>query len=735
MLLLSTPVRSLALGAVGLCILLSCTDEAAEIDPKNAVTASSPSDLRALYFARRYRHCYEMGSDRVGGFPGDEQDRAWFALCASRIGEYQAAEVAAAAAQKGRPNGPWTRFAVAAAGLWNEGNGPAVLSETQRLIDEGYDSPDFLWLRAESLRLKGDKQAAISFLEEYPESLAHSAQLLVVKGAAQFDLVLAEPTKTIPMAPALQTFAAARLLDTESVQAHFSPGWFLLQSQRFEQACPLLDAAADLTPAVAVHGYYFSCVIEQPNVSEAERADALNRGVARLRSATDDSAEALLTISQIYRRVGRGEEAAQFERRSIERAPDSAPADAAKFAQLQRQQASFANTGTTSGPEVDRYRGQLREFLKGHPQLIRHRTSANQMLLRSLVDDASADDDEIVRVARHLAGEKSVSISFVHAQTPIALVDRGVHFEAARDLVSQGMQKVAEAAAYSQRGALRVDKTQKSVVRRARAQRSYQWNMAALTDASGWIHFRGGDIDAATRELIAAHRFVPERGQTLLHLVTLYASVSAVDEATTWAGRCIAARVEEAEDCQATLDAAFRSPDPNRSEDMKWRETLAEKVAQFRSGLPGPEDVVEDATVAPSFALRSLAGDVVSVESLRGKVVLINFWGTWCGVCEVELPLLQSLAERYARVDDVEILTVNFGDPNPDHVRRWLQHRDIDVPVLIDDDYATDAGIFAAPVTWILDRRGNLVYENVGMPPSVVEKLSDHIEAARRIDR
>ncbi len=111
---------------------------------------------------------------------------------------------------------------------------------------------------------------------------------------------------------------------------------------------------------------------------------------------------------------------------------------------------------------------------------------------------------------------------------------------------------------------------------------------------------------------------------------------------------------------------------------------------------------------APRLALRTPAGESVDLARLRGRVVLVNFWATWCAPCVDEMPALARLRERLAG-RGFELLAVNQGE-SPERVAAFLRRTGLDLVVLLDrDKSAADAwGVRALPTTFVVDATGRI---------------------------
>lgn len=116
-------------------------------------------------------------------------------------------------------------------------------------------------------------------------------------------------------------------------------------------------------------------------------------------------------------------------------------------------------------------------------------------------------------------------------------------------------------------------------------------------------------------------------------------------------------------------------------------------------------------------------GEELSLDSLRGQVVLVNFWGTWCHPCRIEFPRIVEFYERYRDRNDVRVVSVSCrisGDEGQhrdelrDETASFLQRMQTDLPVYVDLDFRTRGALKRAvgfdgyPTTMILDNRGQI---------------------------
>lgn len=122
----------------------------------------------------------------------------------------------------------------------------------------------------------------------------------------------------------------------------------------------------------------------------------------------------------------------------------------------------------------------------------------------------------------------------------------------------------------------------------------------------------------------------------------------------------------------------------------------------------------------PDFTLATFEKNesFVLSKEIQGKKVLINFWATWCTSCIHEIPLLESLKEKYK--DDVQFIAINAGEKN--HlVNRFLKKYKFSYKQLMDNDriLSKALGVESLPVTIVIDQNLNILYRDVVPPKSL----------------
>ena len=158
---------------------------------------------------------------------------------------------------------------------------------------------------------------------------------------------------------------------------------------------------------------------------------------------------------------------------------------------------------------------------------------------------------------------------------------------------------------------------------------------------------------------------------------------------------------------------------------LRWVLATAAAVCLCFIVLPQPRAVAERMwmsfsaplpKMAPDFTRNDAAGNAISLSSFKGKVVLLNFWATWCGGCKVEIPWFIEFQRTYGNRNFV-VLGVSLDDEGWKLVKPFIEEKKINYPVVIGDDKiaAQYGGFKSLPTTLIVDKSGRIVSARVGL--------------------
>ena len=130
---------------------------------------------------------------------------------------------------------------------------------------------------------------------------------------------------------------------------------------------------------------------------------------------------------------------------------------------------------------------------------------------------------------------------------------------------------------------------------------------------------------------------------------------------------------------------------------------------------PAPEGGIAVGRPAPDFLVRDLEGRTYSLSALRGSVVFINFWASWCQPCKEEMPSLQALYNRFKGDPRFRLVTILYRD-DYEKARALMKTGNFEFPVLLDPGGKSAAayGVTGVPETYIVDKKGILREKVIG---------------------
>ena len=152
---------------------------------------------------------------------------------------------------------------------------------------------------------------------------------------------------------------------------------------------------------------------------------------------------------------------------------------------------------------------------------------------------------------------------------------------------------------------------------------------------------------------------------------------------------------------------------------------LQQRARKKEVGMEAEPPSIGD--IAPDFTSKDVNGNTVKLSDYKGKVILIEFWATWCPPCREFTPVLNKIYEKYK--DKGFVILALTPEENIDTVMSYIKGYDIIYPVLITDMKTTRRyGVISIPVSFLVNREGNVSEKHLGVTRDIVQELSSGIE-------
>ncbi len=683
---------------------------------KQTDSENMASMLRSMFFIRDYEGGYIPGKKFVSQFPQNLELCAWFILNMAKNSMEKEAVAEAEKMVKTNKNSAWSWFALAGALNWAQERGEEALKASESALPIEPEHPDIIWMRAETLMRQNKFIEAADFVDKYRPKVKNPAELLDTKGNA---LYMLGQTK---FEEALLTWEEARKIDSSNVNAYHMPGSYLVWSRCQDEGYPLLKKALTLAPnSTSIHQSYWQAILGSKEKSKEKKHEEIEADIALFLQNRGDFAESLLAVAGIYRNMELKEKQKSVEDKVLKNFPESRASEWTLVSRYRDFEDEFGKDGFKDPEKLNQYRKMLKDFIK-RPRHYNQGLLGDTYrdLFYSIKDDLKVSGDELLEAVNGMVKFDKVNPHTVYAGGAIALAERKVHFREAERIaksgISEGQKKIE-----SQRS---IYKTEEDY------QKALNWMTGLMYDALGWIYFQEGRFEEAEKELIQAYNLDPNSLNNLYHIGKLYEAKGNMEKAEIYYIKGMSVQRPGENPCLKALELLYKKQRGNLEGFDKFlaeirerdRERRKQEILAARISEPEP---------AEAFSLKSLDGSIVSLDGLKDKIVVINFWGIWCGWCVLELPDFQKLHEKYRPNPDVVILTIN-NDTNPDNVPSWMKTRGYDFTVLMDDGYVSDkAKIRAFPTTWFLDRKGRKAFIKVGWSEQLLEEFAWRIEALR----
>jgi len=672
-----------------------------------------------------YAEDYAGGVAEAQAHPQELRDAramAWYVLLLARDEDMATSLALADSMGRADPRSVWAWFARTAALGYYHGadSSQAALAASDSMYGRAPQDPDVVWLRAATLSNNGraeDVRVLVdSFLARHPSATHY----IVLRANATWSVAgQAQPPNRAMRDTAEALWAKARSLDSSDVRAWSWAGTYILGAGRIEEACALLRRAAELAPlSTEVNADYWRALRAQ-HVRDRDQARVETLpGIQRILAARGHDPAVLGTIADEYKALALPDSQRAVEDRLLSGYPASSAAEMVLAERFQAIGEKLNDTTVHDSTLKGTYHRMLEEFVA---RPTHHYENLLGLAYTELFDraDSTMDADTLLTLIRQMQRYASSNVYVTYARAAITLADRGVHLDEAERIARQGAVE----------GRKMVERDSAMLQAMDQFAQMRDGMAATMADALGWVLYREGKRDAAELQLRQALQLDPRDMSVMYHLGRTFEAAGAADSAEAYYIR------------GAMLPTMGKSPNRDALQKLYvTRHGSAEGYDAYYASIRDKDRSRRRAEVAaelkatrdtvPSFTLVSVGDDTVRSTSLAGHVAVINFWGTWCGPCVMEMPEMQRFWHQVAQDTAVRMLTVS-NDPDLAALKEWLQRHQYDMPVLVDAGYGGRAGVQAYPTTWFLDRSGRIAFVKVGWSEELAEEFGWRVDVLK----
>ncbi|HXG83370.1 MAG TPA: redoxin domain-containing protein [Pyrinomonadaceae bacterium] len=691
----------------------------AENSPSAATLAVAK--LRELYSKRDYESGYSLGERFAEEFPDNAELRAWFIVNMARNDMSKEAVDVAKKLVESHGESPWAWFALASAHVRNQQKNEAAAA-AEKALKLNPDDEEFIFLNASALLSQKKYDEIYRWLDKNRANIKDNARLLYFRAETLYRQSTEGKVDEAKRNSSFETFAKARRVSPNSVAANYIYGLYLNSARRFVEALPILKKAVALAPGVAhVRQQYWRALLNgQPAKTAGRRLAETVADMNALLRLRPDSINALDTISAFYEQeLQNPDKKNEFDAILLEKFPQSRQAERILINRIRR----FSTLGVDKKVDEEK-RQQLvqmtKDFVSRPKKYVKiYFGEAYSSLFYDLKGDKKVSNAELLRLAEETSKYPQLGVESIYSMIVFAFAERGMFAEGKR-FVETGFEKVKQES-----------QQQKTFIKDEREiEKNLNSMNAVIYSANGWLLYKEGNLSEAEKSLERAVELNNEDSVTYNRLGQIHEAKNELDKAEDAYIKGFASPRSGSELNKKSLEALYKKRRGNLAGIEAYFENVGKIERQVRRARVVGARIKDSKSVSP-FALKNLEDKTISSADLRGKIVVANIWGTWCGPCVQEMPEFQELHKKYAGDKDVAILTIN-NDGDAALVKKFMTDKKFDFVVLRDADYLDAAGVNAFPTTWFIDRDGKISFVQIGNNGKLLEESVWRIEELKK---
>lgn len=671
--------------------------------------------LKTLYFQDDFDRAVEFGDACLGARGSSRAEvAAWLALSEMRAGGPANAKMRAGSLLSLRPNDAVSHLAMAGVHMFAKDRASTALAlrhgKSAASLEPGKE--EYQWVFASSLRLAGKLSQAEAFLVN--NKLTNGSGLLLAELATvRFDRAEARDFRGDELRHALDTTKKAVATNPSNSKAYYVAGDFLMEASKPREALRYLEVAARLSASPTIQAAYWRAIRQSP-LPMAEKRRRVLLTVERLRAKDRETGAILNEASRALAAIGDQKSSDRLVDLLLRRYPSSYWASQQSYLRLLPTIAELEQAPPGPNPLRDRTIASLTAILSS--ESFAKSKLAHDALERLLsLQVLAKSPPSLVESTAHRLARQSADDPRLLAKSGFALASYTNDLKDAEKLARRGLDQMPRyLATYDGRPA------------EARQLESRQLR-AELFHVLGYVHMKQGRWSSAHEELVAAYRLQPDSAKPLHLLGQLEEGRGNFGAAENWYVRCTALFGEEGDDCAGSLRSLYRQRHGTERglgaylQRLRPRILSAQRAAVTDTRIPDRKPF--------NFLRESRAMTDVGRGRLRGKVVVVVFWGSWCDACRVELPRFLEYARKHQADDDIVFVNVNDGKDIQD-VRQILRSAN-NVSTVIDREMFRKAQIFGVPTTMFLDKEGREAFKINGIARALEDEYDYRISALR----
>lgn len=694
------------LAVLGVFLFLSLSLNAQTIE----ISSDAAKRLRELYLLRAFDDGVVEGEKFAAKFPGDSQVNAWFIVNKIMADDVNALGDARAFAEQNEDD-LWANYALVSA-LLNQYLMDEAAAASEKFA--GSENEDFIFLRANVLARNLMTAEALKFLDEKAAFINDKSRLENIKGEIYY---LSETpdaqTKTFA------AFKKAQTLNPKNLDAFFLEAYYLGANDRFDEAITPLRTAVKLSPTSFYVRQYLWMALWQGQQKKA--ADLKHREIAAdidaFRKLAPDSPQRLEKIAIISGVVEMPEKKTEYEEVVLKNYNDSAEAENILVSRIFGFNYLDDETGEEIPAKKKQYASMIAAFIKRPKHINKDYLGvmySNYLL--AILDDKTVSDAEFLRI-----GEEAIKTPTSDVTSPYATIAEG--------LIKRG--KYADAEKYARSGMGKVEERLKTGEETdpESVEENRKYARRIFNALIGEAMLRQEKYQDAEKYLSLSIEDGKDENRAVNLLGEVYEGTGDFDKAEKYYINLVALYDDDFEPDYGNLQRLYERRNQTADGFDKYLEKIKPLAKEIRRADILSQKNVEPANLA-AFSLKMTDGKPFSSEKLKGKIIVINIWATWCGPCIEEMPEFQKLYKKYQTDKDIVILSIN-SEEDVATINEFMKTQKYDFPVIMSGEYTKD--VEAIPTTWFVDRNGKVVYTKVGSTKNLVEEFDWRIEELKKM--